>query len=273
MKPLAAIIAPVIVVTVVTITLFTSRTFAEIKMQPIDYKVGDANLQGFLAYDDSVPANQKRPGVIVVHEWWGLNDYPKMRAQMLAKLGYVAFCADMFGKGKTTEDPKQAQAWATEVYKNPDVAKARSQAAFEMLKKQPQVDPSMIAAIGYCFGGSIVLDMARSGMDLTGVVTFHGGLDTEHRAQKGQVKAQILVCHGADDGFETPESVAALQKEMTDAGVVWQMNIYSGAQHAFTNPNVDKYGLQGARYNKIADQRSWEAMQAFFREIFGPATK
>ena len=258
---------------VATAAMLTSSARAEIKTQAIEYKVGDANLQGFLVYDDSMPASQKRPGVIVVHEWWGLNDYPKMRAQMLAKLGYVAFCADMFGKGKTTEDPKQAQAWATEVYKNPDVARARAQAAFEMLKKQPQVDPSKIAAIGYCFGGGIALGMARSGMDLAGVVTFHGALDTEQRAQKGQVKAQILVCHGADDPFETPESVAAFQKEMTEAGATWQMNIYSGAQHAFTNPNVDKFALQGARYNKIADQRSWEAMQAFFKEVFGGASK
>jgi dienelactone hydrolase len=261
--------AIIVVAVIIVAALFTSRSFAEIKTQAIEYKVGDANLQGFLVYDDAIPASQKRPGVIVVHEWWGLNDYPKMRAQMLTKLGYVAFCADMFGKGKTTEDAKQAAAWMGEAMKNPDVVRARAQAAFDILKKQPQVDSTKIAAIGYCFGGGVVLNMARAGSDLAGVVSFHGGLETEHKAQKGQVKAQILVCHGADDTFESPESIAAFQKEMTDAGVNWQMNVYSGAQHAFTNPDVDKFGLKGARYNKIADQRSWEAMRAFFKDVFG----
>ena len=188
---------------------------------------------------------------------------------MLAKLGYVAFCADMYGKGKTTRDPKQAEAWATEVGTNPEIAKARAIAAFEQLKRQPQVDGQKIAAIGYCFGGGVVLEMARRGMDLASVVSFHGGLATQRPAQKGQVKAQILVCHGADDTFDPPEHVANFQKEMTDAGVTWQMNIYSGAQHAFTNANADKAGIKGVAYNKTADERSWEAMQQFFKTTLG----
>jgi dienelactone hydrolase len=258
-----------LVAIIVAAAMLASSARAEVKTQSIEYKVGDATLEGFLSYDDSIATGEKRPGVIIVHEWWGLNDYPKMRAQMLAKLGYVAFCADMYGKGKTTRDPKQAEAWATEVATKPDVAKARTQAAFDMLRKQPQVDPQKIAAIGYCFGGSVVLEMARRGMDLAAVVSFHGGLDTEHKAQKGQVKAQILVCHGADDTFDPPENVVNFQKEMTEAGVSWQVNIYSGAVHAFTNPDADKAGIKGVAYNKVADQRSWEAMRQFFKEVLG----
>jgi dienelactone hydrolase len=254
---------------VLAVALFASAVSAAIKTETVAYKAGDAELEGFIAYDDSVPATEKRPAVIIVHEWWGLTDYPKMRAQMLAKLGYVAFCADMYGPGKTTQDPKQAGVWAGEVARNPDVEKARAQAAFDVVRKRPEVDPQKIAAIGYCFGGGVALDMARNGMDLAGVVGFHASLATQRPAQKGHVKAQVLVCHGADDTFESAEDVANFQKEMTTAGVTWQMNIYSGAVHAFTNANADKFGIKGVAYNKIADERSWEALQTFLKDVFG----
>jgi len=186
---------------------------------------------------------------------------------MLAELGYVAFALDMYGEVATGRE--HAMALITGLVQNPPLLRKRAAAGFDVLKAQPGVDTGRLAAIGYCFGGGVVLEMARRGMDLASVVSFHGGLATQRPAQKGQVKAQILVCHGADDTFDPPEHVANFQKEMTDAGVTWQMNIYSGAQHAFTNANADKAGIKGVAYNKTADERSWEAMQQFFKTTLG----
>ncbi|CAN5336224.1 dienelactone hydrolase family protein [soil metagenome] len=251
------------------LSFVTSSAFANIKTQTVEYKVGDTTCRGYLAYDDSTDV--KRPGVIVVHEWWGLTDYAKRRAEQLAQLGYVAFCADMFGDGRTTTDPKKALEFVTELGKHPDVAAARSQAAMDELKKQPQLDPSRVAAIGYCFGGSTALNMARAGMDLKGVVSFHGSLATDSPAKKGQIKAKLLICHGAADPMVPAEQVQNFEKEMTDAGVDWQLNAYSHAVHAFSNPDADKFGIEGVGYNAEADRRSWKAMQAFFDEVFGAA--
>jgi dienelactone hydrolase len=239
------------------------------KTETIEYKVGETNCKGYLAYDDAIEA--KRPGVIVIHEWWGLSDYPKRRAEQLAQLGYVAFCADMFGEGKTTRDPKQAGKWANAIYEDSKLMADRFNGAVEQLKKQSRVDAQRIGAIGYCFGGGTVLNMARTGADLKGVVSFHGALGTQTPAKKGAIKSQVLVCHGADDSFDPPEGVLNFQKEMTDAGARWQLILYSGAQHAFTNPDADKFGIQGVAYNATADRRSWKAMQAFFDEVFGTA--
>lgn len=254
---------------IVVLLFVTSSTFATMKTETIEYKVGDTTCKGYLAYDDS--SETKRPGVIVVHEWWGLTDYPKRRAEQLAQLGYVAFCPDMFGDGKTTSDPKEAERLITELGKTPDVASARRQAAFDQLKKQPQVDATRIGAMGYCFGGAQALAMARSGMDLKGVVSFHGALGTSSPAKKDAVKAKILVCHGAADPMVTPMHVMDFEKEMDAAGADWQVNVYAKAVHAFTNPDVDKFKIPGVAYNAEADRRSWKAMQAFWDEVFGPA--
>src|SRR5436190_5934240 len=239
---------------------------AEIKTQTVEYKDGDTTLKGYLAYDDA--AQGKRPGVVVVPEWWGLNDYPKSRAEQLAKLGYVAFAADIYGEGFTTMDPKVAGQKAGEA-KKADLLARRGELALEQLKKDPHVDPSRIAAIGYCFGGTTVLEMARRGQELVGVVSFHGNLETEHPAQPGAVKAKVLVCTGDADPLVPAEQVQKLEKEMKDAGADAKIIHYPDAKHAFTNPNADKYGMPPIGYNKAADEKSWNDMQQFFKELFG----
>jgi dienelactone hydrolase len=239
---------------------------AAIKTETVKYKAGSVEAQGFLAYDDS--AGGKRPGVVVVPEWWGLTDYPKARAQQLAQLGYVAFVADMYGSGKTTDKPDEAGQWSGAL-KAGDRKELRTRvaAALDQLQNNPHVDGTKIAAIGYCFGGGTVLELARSGADVKAVVSFHGDLSIASSAQAGRLKAKILVCHGGDDTFETPEQIKAFQDEMRNAKADWQMNIYGGAVHAFTNPDADRHHIPGIAYNKEADQRSWQAMQEFFREL------
>jgi dienelactone hydrolase len=241
---------------------------AEIKTQTVEYKDGDMTLKGYLAYDDAVAG--KRPGVLVVPEWWGLNDYVKSRTEQLARLGYVAFAADIYGEGFTTSDPKVAAQKAGQA-KEAGLPRSRGKLALEQLRTNDHVDAQNLAAIGYCFGGATVLELARAGEDLKGVVSFHGALDTKQPAQAGQIKAKILVLHGAADPFVPPQQLAAFEKEMTDAKADYKVVPYAGAQHAFTNPDVDKAGLDGAKYNKVADEQSWQAMQQFFREIFGSA--
>jgi dienelactone hydrolase len=250
----------------------TSFGGAAVKTENITYKQGDTELQGYLAYDDNM--KDKRPGVLVVPEWWGLNEYPKSRAEQLAKLGYVAFAADMYGKGKVTEDPKQAGQWAGELRGNRQLMRERALAALDELKKNQRVDSSKIAAIGYCFGGTTVLELARGGADLAGVVSFHGGLDSAPGMEAKTVKPKVLVLHGADDPMATETQVSAFQKEMKSAKADWQTIIYSGAVHGFTNPKNGAGALGGAvAYNEKADKRSWQAMQDFFAEIFGSNVK
>jgi dienelactone hydrolase len=238
---------------------------AEIKTQTVEYKDGDTTLKGYLAYDDAIEG--KRPGIIVVPEWWGLNDYPKMRAEMLAKLGYVAFAADIYGDGFTSMDPKVAGQKAGDA-KKADLLGKRGGLALEQLKKDPHVDPTKTAAIGYCFGGTAVLEMARGGQDLLGVVSFHGGLETQHPAQAGQVKAKVLTCTGDADSFVPPEQVTAFEKEMKNANVDVKVIHYPNAKHAFTNPGADKVGMEAIGYNKAADEKSWQDMQVFLKAIF-----
>lgn len=238
-----------------------------IHTETVKYKAGTIEAVGYLAYDDSKPG--KRPGIVVVPEWWGMTDYPKHRAQQLAELGYVALAADMYGNGMTTDDPNQAGQWSGAL-RNGDrkELRARVMAALNQLKSNPHVDANKTAAIGYCFGGTTVLELARMGADVRGVVSFHGGLSTQSPAQAGQVKAKVLACHGADDKFESPEEVAAFQDELRKAKVDWQFNVYCDAVHAFTNPDADRHHIPGIAYNKEADERSWRAMQDFFNEIF-----
>ena len=243
--------------------------FTAVKTEEVSYSASGVTMKGYLAYDDKT--KDKRPGVLVVHEWWGHNEYARKRARMLAELGYTALAVDMYGEGKQANHPQDAGKFAGEVMQNQESAKARFIAALELLKKQPTVDAARIAAIGYCFGGGVVLHMARQGVDLKGVVSFHGSYGTQTPAEKGKVKAAVLVCHGADDQFSTPEQIDGLKKEMQDAGVNFQFISYPGAKHSFTNPEADENGKKfniPIAYNKAADEKSWADMQQFFKKIF-----
>ena len=230
------------------------------------YQHGDVALEGYLAVDASVAG--KRPGILVVPEWWGLNDYAKKRADMLAKLGYVAFAVDMYGKGKVTTDPKVAGGWAGAVKGDRKLMRARALAGLDVLKGHALVDPTRLAAIGYCFGGTTVLELARAGAPLAGVVSFHGGLDGPEPAAAKPIKAKVLALHGADDNFISREELLGFEKEMRESGADWQLVSYGGAVHAFSNPDADAFKIPGVAYNEPADRRSWQAMRTFFDEIF-----
>jgi dienelactone hydrolase len=242
----------------------------DIQTREIEYRYGDTSLQGFIAWDDAVEG--KRPGVLVVHEWWGHNDYARRRARELAELGYTALAVDMYGEGKVAEHPDDAGQFATEVMQNLPAARARFDAAHELLDAHPTTDPDQTAAIGYCFGGGVVLAMGRAGADLDAVVSFHGSLPGEAIEDPDAVKAKFLVLHGAADPFVTPEQVDAFRKSMDDAGVDYRFVAYEGAMHSFTSPeadaNAEKFDLPLA-YDAAADEQSWQAMQDFFAEVFG----
>lgn len=242
---------------------------AKVIGKAVEYKAGDVTLKGYLTYDTN--AKSKRPGIIVVHEWWGLTDYPKKRANMLAKLGYVALAADMFGDGKTADNPSDAQKLAGGSMKDPAMLEAKFMAALDYLKHDEHVDSSHIAAIGYCYGGGVVLNMARAGVDLNGVVSFHGSLGAVIPAKKGNIKAKILVCSGAADKFVTPNDIDAFKKEMSDASADMTYIAYKDALHAFSNPEATALGKKfniPIAYNEAADKGSWWEMQKFFKKIF-----
>ncbi|MGZ3533953.1 MAG: dienelactone hydrolase family protein [Thermodesulfobacteriota bacterium] len=235
----------------------------------VDYSAQGVVMKGYLAYDESITG--KRPGVLVVHEWWGLNDYARRRARMLAELGYIALAVDMYGGGKVATNPDDASKLSSEVMKNFDVAKTRFIAAMDYLKQQPNVDPARIAAIGYCFGGSVVLSMAAQGVDLKGVVSFHGSLGAVKAAQPGSVKAKILVLNGGADTFITPAQIETFKQEMKAAGAELQFISYPGALHSFTNPEATELGKKfnmSVAYNAKADNESWNEMKEFLRTIF-----
>jgi dienelactone hydrolase len=236
-----------------------------LRAEHIEYKDGDVSLEGYLAYDDAVEG--KRPGVLVVHEWWGLNRYIERRTEELAKLGYIVFAIDMYGKGMTADSPEKAVEFSSVYTKNRKLMRSRATAGLAVLRNHPLADIPRIAAVGYCFGGTTSLELARSGAPLAGVASFHGGLDTPYPEDAKNIKCSILDLHRADDPFQPRQNVEDFQDEMSKAGVDWQTNIYSGAQHAFTNPDADKHGIKGVAYNEKADRRSWEAMEIFFNEI------
>ncbi|HEY5744415.1 MAG TPA: dienelactone hydrolase family protein [Terrimicrobiaceae bacterium] len=241
---------------------------AAIKTEEVKYSEGGTTLKGFLAWDDAT--SDKRPGILVVHEWWGLNDYARHRAKQLAELGYTAFAVDMYGDGKVADHPKDAGAFAASVMKDPQVALARFRAALEVLKSQTTVDPAKIAAIGYCMGGAIVLNAAREGFDLSAVASFHGSLGGLVPI-KGPIKAKVLVCHGADDSFIPADQVQAFKKDMKDAGADFKFIEYPGAKHGFSNPAADesakKFKLDLA-YSREADTESWNELKAFLSAAF-----
>jgi dienelactone hydrolase len=239
---------------------------AEIKTQTVEYKDGDTVLEGYLAYDDAVKG--KMPAVLIVHEWTGIGTYVKKRAEQIAGLGYVGFAIDIYGKGVRPADTNEAAKQAGIYRADRQLMRRRSAAGLEQVKKFPFVDQKRIAAIGYCFGGGTALELARSGADLKGVVSFHGNLDTPNPDDAKNIKGKILVCHGADDPHVSQKQVLAFQDEMRKAKVDWQMIFYGNAVHSFTNPQAGSDPSDGSAYNKESDKRSWEAMVIFFKEIF-----
>lgn len=244
---------------------------AEIKGTQVEYQSGDKLLKGYLAYDDAVSG--KRPGILVVHEWWGHNEYARKRARMLAEMGYTALAVDMYGDGKQANHPKDAGRFSGEVKKNMDVATKRFLAGITLLKNHHTVSSPDISAIGYCFGGGIVLEMARRGVDLDIVASFHGSLNTDNPAKPGDIKAQLLVFNGEDDPFVKPEQIKNFKSEMDNAKINYHFVNYPGAKHSFTNPDADKYGKRFSlplAYNPDADNQSWaemkKALKATYRE-------
>ncbi len=237
------------------------------KTQDIAYTADGADLVGFLAVDDA--KSGKRPGIIVAHEGGGLAEHAKNSARKLAEAGYIAFALDYYGGGQPLPDLTQAMPRIMAWMADPTGIRARAHAALEVLTAQPETDTSRLAGIGYCFGGTTVLEMARAGEPLKAVVGFHSGLGTAKPAQAGAVKAKVLVQIGADDPIIPPEQRAAFEEEMKGAGVDWRMLVYGGAGHSFTNPAANALGRPGFAYDALADRRSWQAMLDLFAEVFG----
>jgi dienelactone hydrolase len=255
-------------VIITNMSFMQNNTKPEFKEEPVTYMADGIVLKGFIVYDKSKTG--KRPAVLVVHEWWGLNDYARSRARQLASLGYIAMAVDMYGDGKTASNPKQAQELATPFYKDPQLGKSRLDAAIRKLKSYKETDATKVAAIGYCFGGSVVLNSAKLGADLLGVVSFHGGL-TGVPAKKELLKARILVCHGASDKFVSQQDVVAFKHAMDSIGATYTFKAYANATHAFTNPAATETGKQfdmPIEYNAAADKASWIDMQNFLKGIF-----
>ncbi len=235
----------------------------------IEYMVGDTSHQAYLAYDDELA--ESRPGIVIVHEWWGLNDYIVRRTHMLAELGYTALAIDMYGGGQTAASPDEAGALMTGVLNDMETGSAALKAGYELLLDQPGVDRERTAAIGYCFGGAMVLHMARIGMPLKAVASFHGALGSFHSAAPGSIGAKMLVCHGAADSMVTMDDLEGFKKEMDTAGADYEVLLLDGAKHGFSNPeasvNAEKYGLD-LGYQEQADAHSWSAMRTLFDEVF-----
>ncbi len=249
----------------------TEATVATSKIvgKEITYATDTTTMKGYIAYDEGIEG--KRPGILVVHEWWGHNAYARKRAEMLAELGYVTLAVDMYGEGQTASHPDDAGKFAMSVMSNIEAGKARFVRAMEELKSHPQVDSARIGAIGYCFGGSVALSMANMGLDLDAVAAFHSGVKLPAMPEAGKLKAKVLVCNGAEDSFVPPESVEAFKKAMDHVQADYQYIAYEGAVHSFTSPDADSLGKQfnlPLAYNAEADQQSWEAMKSLFESVF-----
>jgi dienelactone hydrolase len=255
-----------IAISIVLMASVTGAAHAGLVTKAVNYSGDGITMKGYIVHDDSVQG--KRPGVLVVHEWWGHNDYARSRAEMLARLGYTAMAIDMYGDGKTADHPKQAGEFSGMVRANMAGATQRFEAARATLAAEPTVDADRIAAIGYCFGGGMVLEMARRGIDLKGVVSIHGSLGTGTPAGPGDIKAKILVLHGAADPFVKPEAIKAFKQEMKSAKADFKFVSYPGAKHAFSNPAATAKGKQfniPLEYNKAADRKSWQEMTRFLK--------
>lgn len=247
-------------------TLAPPAAQAAVQTRTVEYRQGDAVLEGFLAWDDAGPA--KKPGVLVVHDWTGVGPYVKRRAGELARLGYVAFAADVYGKGVRPTDPKDAAREAGRYKADRKLLRARVLAGLAELRRQPNVQTDAVAAVGYCFGGTGVLELARAGADVRGVVSFHGGLDAPDPDDGKNIKAKVLLLHGAEDPFVPEAQVRAVEEELRKGGVDWQLVKYAGAVHAFTVPEAGSDPSKGAAYDARADRRSWTAMRDFLDELF-----
>lgn len=258
------------ILSLVALCVVVQSTFSAIKTETVEYKEGDTTLEGVLIYDDSIM--NKRPGILIAHQWKGLTDYEKKRGEMLAKLGYVAFAADIYGKGTRPKDVQEASQFAGKYKNDRNLLRKRVQAGLEQLKKSRFVDAEKTAAIGYCFGGTTVLELARAGADIDGVVSFHGGLGTPTPEDAKNIKGKVLALHGADDPHVPPAEEQAFEKEMREANVDWQLVSYGNAVHSFTDWNAGNDNSKGSAYNEKADKRSWEDMKDFFNELFGPST-
>ena len=261
-------IAALMVIIVSGMSFVQNNSKPMLKEEIVTYTSDGVTLKGFVVYDENKTG--KRPAILVVHEWWGLNDYAESRARQLAVLGYIAMAVDMYGGGKTAANPQEAQELATPFYKDPQLAKTRLDAALNKIKGYKQTDANNIAAIGYCFGGSVVLNSAKLGDDFKGVVSFHGGL-TGVPARKDLLKAKILVCHGEADKFVSKQDVDAFKHAVDSIGADFTFKSYANATHAFTNPDATKNGKQfnmPIEYNPAADKASWSDMQNFLNRIF-----
>jgi dienelactone hydrolase len=244
-----------------------SAAFGAIKKEAIEYSAGDDKtvLRGYLVYDDAIKG--KRPGVLVCPEWWGCNEYAAKRAEMLAELGFVAFAIDVYGKDNVTTDPAKAREWATAI--TLEQKRSRPLAAFELLRKNERVDASRIAAIGYCMGGTVALELARTGADVKAVVCFHtSNLMAANAEDNKNIKAKVLVCHGDSDAFVQQEQIEGFKQQMRDAGVDFQFVSYSGAVHSFSNPKAGDFGIEGVKHHEAADRRSWRHMLDLYDEVF-----
>ncbi len=244
---------------------FARPAHALVKTKTIEYKQGETALEGYLAYPDK---KGKLPAIVVVHDWMGVTESTKSRARMLAGLGYVALAADIYGKGVRPTNADEASKLASQYKNDRNLLRERVKAAYDELAKQPNVNPTKMAAMGYCFGGTTALELARSGADLVGTLTFHGGLSTPTPADAKNIKGRVLALHGANDPFVNEKEVSDFQKEMRDANIDWQMVAYGGAVHSFTIKEAGDDPTKGAAYNEKADKRSWEEMKRFFTEVF-----
>ncbi|HEX8313270.1 MAG TPA: dienelactone hydrolase family protein [Chthoniobacteraceae bacterium] len=246
--------------------MFPTLGFAEVKTETIQYQQGETALEGVLALEST--SQEKRPGILIIHDWMGVSEHTRAVAEDVAKLGYVAFAADIYGKGVRPADQQASSAEAGKYKANRPLLRERAKAGLDQLKKHPMVDSSKLAAIGFCFGGTTALELARSGAEIAGAVSFHGSLDSPNPADGKNIKAKLLILHGADDPFVKQEDLAAFQKELRDARVDWQMIYYGDAVHSFTQKKAGTDKSKGAAYQEAAARRSWQAMQVFFNEIF-----
>jgi dienelactone hydrolase len=255
---------------VLTITLAACLSFsgamAEVRSAPVAYKDGDENLTGYLYWNDAVEG--KRPGVLVVHEWWGLNDYARSRAEKLAELGYVAFAADMYGGNKVTSHPAQAGEWMKATTSDLEGWRSRAQKGLDKLASLAITDDSRLAAIGYCFGGSTVMQLAYAGADLDAVVSFHGTLPLPNGSEAQNIKGRVLIEHGNADSFIPPERAEAFQAALKDGGVEFVFHGYDGVRHAFTNPDAGSFGIDNLKYDEAADEASWREMLQTLNTVF-----
>jgi dienelactone hydrolase len=260
-----------LLLTILVGLLPASAARAALQTKTIEYTQDGTALEGYLAYDDAVTGT--RPGVLVVQEWWGLNDYIRGRARQLAGLGYVAFAPDIYGKGVRPTTMAEAQKAATTYLNDRALMRARAQAGLDVLRRQSNVNTKQLVAIGYCFGGAVALELARSGADLVATVTFHGILNTPHPEDARNIKGKVLALTGADDPFVPPDQILAFEQEMRNGRVNWQLSIYGGAVHGFTNPANGTDPSKGIAYNEQADRRSWAEMRMLFDETFGPVRR